>query len=282
MRIKLRANTLGRNYFPTRDYNVVTLNSQGRLQLTSRFDSLERKYSSLNTESWLDLGSPTRRTPQDRPLCKPDLIKNATGVYSATTYTPATDWELPTRPPGVDDLITNGASGTRGQMVNVYVTTVSYAVMDSGGQTITDLVIRPTSSELRTTTSTARPAGSYTPSSSSLSTGSKAGIGVGSAVGALAIVGMGYFLFRRRRQRKANPYAEKDEALSSDGAGTYSSSPLKLPSSAEVEGGYPTQAAEAPGDGYPGVEARKYVAPAELPEHEQQTPLELPGDNRLR
>ncbi|KAF2009460.1 glycoside hydrolase family 72 protein [Aaosphaeria arxii CBS 175.79] len=196
---------------PTANWGLVNTDPDGNVLLTERFDILQAYFDSQNTDGWTGMnfvvpeGAP-------RPECKGDMFVNTTitdSLGSEATYTAATDWELPTAPPHISSMISNGVNGTRGQMVDVVVTTLVHTIRDSKGEIITNVELKPSSSQSRTTT--ARGAGNTSPpppsnsGSNGLSTGAKAGIGVGVSVGVLAIAGaLLFFLWRRKQKKKSS------------------------------------------------------------------------------
>jgi hypothetical protein len=242
--------------------NLVALDKDGNVQLTWRFDIARDFLDSVDTEAYLDLGPPRPAYIRARPNCEGDLIESKTIVITGVTYSLPTDWELPTRPPQIDDLVTKGAGGKQGQMVDVTVTTINQQIRDSSGKA-TDVVLIPAQSKARITTGTSTP--TARPTTTPLSTGSKAGIGVGSALGTLMIVSVAYLVYRqRKRQQSLSPEKVEDEAA-------HKEDPHGKPELAseivhEKEPGLPS---EAPGDGYT----------AELPQLLLQQPhQELPGN----
>ncbi|KAJ4298947.1 hypothetical protein N0V90_004190 [Kalmusia sp. IMI 367209] len=262
----------------TTNPGLTVLSSDGDLQLTSNYDVLHDILAEHNTESWLNGENSAISSRNDRPECAKDLVVNATIKYDSSTITLATDWDLPTRPPGLDDIITSGAHGTRGQMVDVIVTTIEHEVRDSKGEVISDLTLSPTKSEARSTTlrSTSTANASIPTSSANLSTGAKAGIGVGASLaGVLALAGAGIFLFRRRRQRNHAALNEtKGSSNDSDTSDVMRKAELATgpdveANIAELPPGEMATPKEVPGDGYLGISAQTRTEPAELPTRER-------------
>ena len=255
--------------------------------MTKWFDALEGTFRPYDSEAWLNGVSLTSGfdLPQ-RQECNAQLITNYTSTLdSTTTLTVATDWELPTRPPGLDAIITSGMQGPRGQMVDVLVTTIKHEIRDSKGEIMTGIVLSPSkSSESRTTTARATSGGTgspvYTPSSG-LSTGAKAGIGAGVGIGgAIAAVVLGLFLLRRRKRKTAvSQGPTKTNEDSDDATTTENVLKAELATGPDVEAQPPvelpdqlvTTPKEVSGEAYPGIGA----IPVELPAHEQ--PVEVPG-----
>lgn len=240
--------------------NLVTIDDDGNAQLTWRFDTVRDILRNVNVDGLIDRGPPYAPYIQPRPSCASDLIKTNSTTSIGARYSLPTDWELPTRPAQIDDLINKGAGGKEGKMVDVTVTTLQQEIRDSSGQ-LTTVLLKPTSSQARTT-STYAP---WRPNSETLSTGAKAGIGVGSAVGALVIIGGALLLYRRRKQRKASVQPPEAKAEGANGEDVFMKPELPPDNVHEKATGVPV---EASGDGYL----------AELPQSPlQKPPQELPG-----
>ncbi|KAH7389398.1 Glucanosyltransferase-domain-containing protein [Phaeosphaeria sp. MPI-PUGE-AT-0046c] len=208
-----------------RNWGLTATSPNGDVILTENYDAYRGIIDQVNPGNWLDGESPP--PPQSLPNCNAnaqEMTNKTVNVYvdKSTTLALATDWVLPTRPPGLDALITNGAMGKRGQMVDVTVTTIAHAIRDHKGAMVTNLVLKPSSSAKRTTTATNGfgTATSAPGDEKVLSTGAKAGIGAGAGVAALTLIGVGtLLLLRRRRNRKqADPAAvmEKNAQQHSD------------------------------------------------------------------
>jgi hypothetical protein len=200
----------------------------------------------------------------------------------------ATEWALPTRPSGLDALITSGIQGTRGQMVDVTITTIKHQIRDSKGELLTDVVLSPTKSQSRTTTARggASTAPANPPQSAGLSSGAKAGIGAGVGIaGAIALLAAGLFLVRRRRKSKATTVEEREKNAagvsdSSDGFTSINQYKAELATGPDVEAQplaeLPDKGVATPGElagrqEYPGIG----TIPVELPVHEPA--LEMPN-----
>ena len=261
-------------------YGITRLESDGSIRLTEQFDALSAIFANYNTESWLsgltvgNLGGPDRRE------CKPEnIVSHTSSVQATITLTVASDWVLPTRPPRLDAIITSGMQGTRGQMVDVLVTTVNHQIRDSKGEIMSDVVLSPSKSESRSTTARATAGGTAPPSpppSSGLSTGAKAGIGAGvGAASAITLLAVVLFLLRRRKS-KAAAMEEKDTARASDAS--VNGYKAELATGPDVEVQPPAELpdkgvatpAEVAGTEFPGIGTR----PIELPVHEPV--LEMP------
>jgi hypothetical protein len=256
-------------------YEIIRLGMDGNVQLTGLFEILNGVLSGYNTKAWISEGNAGITMPEEKE-CEANLIVNSTEVWDeSTTFIVATDWQLPTRPAGLDAIITSGMQGPRGQMVDVVVTTIKYEIKDSKGQVLTDVVLSPSKSATRSTTqkgsatSTSTPNLSGSSGSSNLSSSATAGIGAGVGVGvALILFGAGFLLLRRRKTRKAildgkltaNKY-EKPELATGPGVEIYP--PIELPQDSIAF------LHEVPGDAHPGLGR----VPVEL--HVQEPVLEL-------
>jgi hypothetical protein len=216
--------------FPqVQNWGLTATSPNGDVILTENYDEYRRIFDQVNPGNWLSGSTPP--AAEAPPRCDanaPEMVNKTVKVYyeSSTTLLLATDWALPTRPSGLDALITSGAGGKRGQMVDVTVTNIAHSIRDYKGAMVTGLMLKPSSSSARTTTATdgGRPTGSSTPEEPVLSTGAKAGIGVGVGVGGLAFAGAGALLLLRRRRNKRNAAAaeagdEKAQHHSDAGSG---------------------------------------------------------------
>jgi hypothetical protein len=199
---------------PKANWGLTSTTSNGDVQLTENYDTFRSIIDQVNPGNWLSGDSVPSSPPPPKCDAKAEAMKNVTVKMNSdekTTLSLATDWALPTRPPGLDALISSGVNGKRGQMVDVTITTIAHAIKDSKGQAVTDLELKPSSSSARTTTGTTRPT-SNSASSTPISTGAKAGIGVGAGIGGIALISaIAFFLLRRRRNRKANTSTEEVE-----------------------------------------------------------------------
>lgn len=189
------------------NWGLTATSPNGDVILTENYNEYRRIFDQVNPGNWLSGSTPPAAKPP--PKCDasaPEMANKTVKVYydSSTSILLATDWALPTRPSGLDALITSGAGGKRGQMVDVTITTIAHSIRDKNGTMVTGLVLKPSSSSARTTTATdgGRSTGSPAPEQPVLSTGAKAGIGVGVGVGALAFAGTCVLLLLRRRRNK--------------------------------------------------------------------------------
>lgn len=98
---------------------LADLGENGSLQLTSFYNVLRNMFAEIGTDNWL---SGVSANQDSQPMeCSSNIIPNAVLSYKATTITLASDWALSTKPPGLDKIISEGANGERGQMVDVTV-----------------------------------------------------------------------------------------------------------------------------------------------------------------
>jgi hypothetical protein len=261
------------------------MNPDGSMQLTENCDAMSAIFANYNTKAWLSGSVVLTVDRPDKRECRPESLGNLTLILnSSTTVTMASEWVLPTRPPGLDAIITSGIQGksgiqgTRGQMVDVTITTINHQIWDSKGEIMTDVVLNPSKSESRTTTARATGGGtktgggtasSNTTPSSGLSSGVKAGIGVGVGIGgAIALLAVGLFLLRRRKR--------KDTSNSLDGLSNVSPYKAELATGPDVEIQPPAELPDQRVVAIPGeLAGREYhTTPIELPVHEAA--LEMP------
>ena len=264
---------------PISNWGIVTTDTDGNVQLTPNYDRLREIFSRMNTGTWLS-GNSVQRGASSRNSCNESAMENTTLPYAdggSSTLTIATDWALPTRPAGVDALITSGVSGKRGQMVDVTITTLVHSIKDSRGSAITDIILKPSSSKSRSTTgvsSQTTSTSTMTASEPALSTGAKAGIGVGVAIGSIGIAGaIGLFLLRRRRNKIAT---ERQETTTNDASGGVGVQKAELASGPEVE----KKHAELQVGAKPVQEVHAHGAYAEAPASMAAEPVELPVTER--
>jgi hypothetical protein len=188
------------------NWGLATTTPNGDVQITQNYDAFRAVVDHVNPGSWLSGKSVQSWPNEPKPRCDANAeeMKNRTLVAfssDANNITLPTEWALPTRPPGLDALVSNGVNGKRGRLVDVTVTTIAHAIRDSKGNLVTDLVLKPSSGEARGPTGST--AASATPvSSNKLSTGAKAGIGVGATIDGLALIGATAFFQRRRRKNR--------------------------------------------------------------------------------
>ncbi|OCK90144.1 glycoside hydrolase family 72 protein [Cenococcum geophilum 1.58] len=209
------------------NYGIVDIDDKGNVQLKKPYDSLHDTLNQFNLEAFY--GQYAYLGSTSAPACAPSLIRQLTSI----DFTLATQWALPTPPPGLPEIITYGNNGTRGQLVDVTVTTVVHTVKDSNGNVVTDLIITPSKSSPRSITGTGRLISSSSLTSvpkSGLSTGAKAGISVGAAFGGLMLIGVALFFLLRKQKSKKNDRMPQNQNVSEAPADTVP--PRKKPASA--------------------------------------------------
>ncbi|KAH4119606.1 1,3-beta-glucanosyltransferase [Parastagonospora nodorum] len=257
------------------NWGLTTTTPNGDVQLTPNYDAFRSIIDQVNPGSWLSGTQRPVQPGQERARCDANAKQMANKTLislsqnDANNITLATDWALPTRPPGVDAMIENGVGGKTGRMVDVTATSVAFAVRDSKGGVVTDLALKPSSSQARGPTGSGAAIG-MPKSSGELSTGAKAGVGVGAGVSGLALIGaMGFLLLRRRKKRKS--VGESDEAVkkTKDVDGYHKA---ELAAGREVE----KQQAELDASGIGPQEVMASERKYELCTAVQQEPVELP------
>lgn len=191
------------------NWGLTTTLPSGDIVLTENYDAYRQIIDKVNPGTWLS-GNTISSSSSVSLLQKCDI--NAKEMANKTIEHPdldtvslATDWSLPTPPPGLSALISSGAGGKLGRMVDVTSTSIAFAIRDSKGSPVTGIALKPSASSARPQNSppaatTGGPEASESPSA--LSTGAKAGIGAGIGVGVGALIGAGIGLFLRRRKRK--------------------------------------------------------------------------------
>jgi len=142
----------------TSDYGLVTINSDGSVQLRSDYDTLQKQFNTLNITALQ--GLPAQNTTVPPLNCSASLI---------TSSTFSNNFTIPAVPPGAQDLIDNGISpAPSGKLVSVTATKVTQTVSDSSGAVITGLAITTLASDQSnnpggsTTGTTSAPTASHT------------------------------------------------------------------------------------------------------------------------
>lgn len=115
------------------DYGLVQFNNNNTASLLLEFDNLQGQYATLDFAKIQSAdGTATALTPV---ACSGDLITGRSGNFS-------TNFTLPSRPSGVDEMINNGVPNARtGRLVDVTETSVSEVVYDASGNPIGDLAL---------------------------------------------------------------------------------------------------------------------------------------------
>ncbi|CAD0108768.1 unnamed protein product, partial [Aureobasidium uvarum] len=148
------------------NYGLVDISSNGSVQLRSDYNSLQEQYSRINV-TLLEASNDTA-TAIIAPRCSSDLIQ-------ADDF--SDEFDIPSRPSGVDALISSGISNPpTGALVSVTATAVALPVYGVGGASMSNLVITPTNEANHPVGTASRTSSrSGTASGSSTSTGASAG-----------------------------------------------------------------------------------------------------------
>lgn len=137
------------------NYGIVDAYSNGTVHLRGDYDALADKYGKLNMT--LIQNHNTTATNLKAPKCNADLIGD-NGISK--------DFDLPSVPDGVEDLISSGVSNApKGSIIPVTKTTVDLPVYATSGGEVSGLEIYPAEGSDRKPLSTGEP--SSTPSASS-------------------------------------------------------------------------------------------------------------------
>jgi 1,3-beta-glucanosyltransferase GAS3 len=115
------------------NYGLVEFNDNNTASLLIDYDNLQKQYSVLDFAKIQSAdGSATALTPI---ACSGDLITGKAGNFS-------TNFTLPSRPFGVDEMIKNGVANPKtGKLVEVTSTSVKETVYDTSGNPITGLAV---------------------------------------------------------------------------------------------------------------------------------------------
>lgn len=114
-------------------FGLVEFNDNNTASLLVDYDNLQKQYQKLDFGKIQSAdGSATALTPV---ACSAKLITGAAGNFS-------TNFTLPSRPSGVDDLINKGVPNAKtGKVVDVTTTSVSETVYDTSGNPINGLAL---------------------------------------------------------------------------------------------------------------------------------------------
>ncbi|TGO84068.1 hypothetical protein BPOR_0554g00040 [Botrytis porri] len=155
----------------TSNYGLVTINDDGSAQLLSDYNTLQDQFNTLNITSIQ--GVKAQNTTTTAPSCDSSLI---------TSSTFANNWTIPAVPPGAEDLINNGIkNANNGKIISVSSTKVTQKVTDVGGNTISDLAIKPLANDASNTPSGESTGSNATSSSTTSSSSSSTATGTGTS-----------------------------------------------------------------------------------------------------
>ena len=115
------------------NYGLVEFNSNDTASLLVDYDNLQEQFGKLDFAKLQSADATARALTA--PECSAELITGTAGNFS-------TEFTLPTRPDGVDDMINNGVPDAKtGKLVDVTETSVSEVVYDTSGNPITGLAV---------------------------------------------------------------------------------------------------------------------------------------------
>ncbi|KAL4999212.1 Glucanosyltransferase-domain-containing protein [Aspergillus recurvatus] len=157
------------------DYGLVKINDNDTVTLLIDFDNLQSQYAKLDMDR---ISASNASQTSVKPVkCSADLIKN--GTFSS-------NFTLPAKPPGVQDLIDNGYTKVdAGKLVDVNSEEVSTTIYDHNGKKITGLKLKaladgesnqPGNSTIGSSSSSSSGSGSSSDSDSDSDDGNAAGI----------------------------------------------------------------------------------------------------------
>ncbi|KKK26336.1 hypothetical protein ARAM_004258 [Aspergillus rambellii] len=143
------------------EYGLVQINSNGTVTLLIDYDNLMTQYNKLDMSRIA--ASNATQTSVKPVTCSASLIQNSTF---------STNFTLPAKPPGVQDMIDNGLTNiTAGSLVSVKSQTIPTTIYDYNGQEITDIKLNVLSSD-ESNTPGSNPSGSTSSSGNSTSSSS--------------------------------------------------------------------------------------------------------------
>ncbi|KAH0019476.1 glycoside hydrolase family 72 protein, partial [Aureobasidium melanogenum] len=144
------------------NYGLVNISTDGSLRLRSDYNSLQEQYSRINV-TLLEASNDTA-TGITAPRCSSNLIR-------ADDF--SDEFDIPSRPSGVDALISSGISNApTGALVSVTATAVALPVYDTNSASMSNLAITVTSEAnhpVGTASKTSSRSGSATASGASAS-----------------------------------------------------------------------------------------------------------------
>lgn len=168
------------------NYGLVQLNDNGTVSLLVDFENLKSQYSKLDFSSIT--ASNSSQTAISAPVCDPKQI----------TSNITTNFTIPARVDGIDDLIKNGVTTnvSVGALVSVSSSSIPQTVYDANGNELSGLKLNVLANGTANTpsNSTSSTTGTSTSSSaSSTSKGAASSNSVGSVTGLGALVAMAFF-----------------------------------------------------------------------------------------
>lgn len=113
----------------TSRYGLVTLNSDGSINLLQDFDNLQGQLNKIDRNTVTQI--PNINNPVKS--CSPSLITSS--MFNGS-------WSLPAQPSGAAALISAGTGGTKGKLVTVTNLTPSQKVTGTNGRAVTGLKLR--------------------------------------------------------------------------------------------------------------------------------------------
>lgn len=134
------------------NYGLVQFNTNNTASLLGDFDNLQKQFGRL------DFGKIQSADPNAKALTPPDcsesLITGQAGNFS-------TNFTIPSRPDGVDDMIKNGVKDPKtGKLVEIKDTQVKETVYDTAGNPITGLALNILADDQSNTPGSATTSGS--------------------------------------------------------------------------------------------------------------------------
>lgn len=113
------------------EYGLVALNSSTEITLLQDYNFLKEEYLKLN----LDTITSANKTAENAATTTCD-----TSLITATSF--ISNWDLPDRPKGADDLVTSGVSGaSSGALTSVTATAMPATVYNYTGATVSGLAL---------------------------------------------------------------------------------------------------------------------------------------------
>lgn len=121
------------------NYGLVEFNDNNTASLLIDYDNLQKQHEKLDIGKLQSVdAAATELTP---PPCSSDLITGTAGNFS-------TNFTIPSRPSGVDDMINNGVPDAKvGKIVDIGDTKVEETVYDTSGQPIEGLAVKELSDD---------------------------------------------------------------------------------------------------------------------------------------
>jgi 1,3-beta-glucanosyltransferase GAS3 len=170
------------------DYGLVSINDNGTITLLTDFENLKAQYDKIDFSAIT--ASNSTQNSVEAPICNPDSI----------TSNITTDWDIPARVAGIDQMITDGytTNVSVGALVSVSSTNLTQTIYDPSGNIVTGIMLNvlangtvntPGGNATTTTVSSSGSSGTASSTSSSASSSTTTGAAISNRAGAISGLG---------------------------------------------------------------------------------------------